>query len=176
MSDIVTQMQPGRLYLFQNFADSAAFVFQIPIVGSVHFLLYNVRITGSALEFALWIGGGNLPPACGFSLARRRPAEVADVNQVYSGVTASMVTLIGTSLRGKATIVPTANLDVMRPCICSGYVLLVERALNMTLVAEDSAVAVRDVGIDKPRIVSDLARATKKAPLSAWRTKASGTP
>jgi hypothetical protein len=43
-------MQPCRLDLFQDFTDSAAFVFQIPIVGSVHFLLYNVRITGSALE------------------------------------------------------------------------------------------------------------------------------
>jgi hypothetical protein len=40
-----------RSYLFQDFADSAAFAFQIPIGGSVHPLLYNVRMTGSALEF-----------------------------------------------------------------------------------------------------------------------------
>jgi hypothetical protein len=39
-----------RLHLFEDFADSAAYVFRIPIGGSVHFLLYNVRITGPALE------------------------------------------------------------------------------------------------------------------------------
>jgi hypothetical protein len=42
-----SEMQPLSVIPVPGLRDSAAFVFQIPIGGSVHFLVYNVRITGT---------------------------------------------------------------------------------------------------------------------------------